>query len=208
MTEPLAAGREAVARVETFIKSLPLDGGLKPLRKSVSGKKLSLMARHIASPFAQLGEYAPLDPTTSFLLINIFGNSTKGLENTAFIDWKIQNGVATCINTQMYVTPQNEHEELAAEVFGFPFIVDGFMVEEEYQRNGVGSFMAALSIATLPRLGASGIMPVNPGGYATENAQSTWRKFGMETGTVPEQPFSLAIVAAHPQVVRSIAEFT
>jgi hypothetical protein len=206
MTEPFVTGRETIARAESFIDSLPLNGTLVPLSKKIAGKGLSLMARHITSPFTALGEYAPSNQYESFLLLNIFGTDVKGSENVGFIDWAVQNRDATCRNIQMYITtPQNRHEELAAEVFGFPFMVDGFMVEEGYERNGVGSFLAALSLATLPRIGASRIMP--PVGYATDNAQSLWKKFGRETGTHPVQPFSLTGAATYPQVVRNIAEF-
>src|SRR5215469_4944785 len=192
MTEPFTADLETLARAEAFIASLPLDGTLVPLGRKVAGKDLSLMARYITSPFSALGKYAPTDTHGSFFLLNIFGNNGNGPENAGFIDWAIQDGVATCSNIQMYITPKSSHEEVAAEVFGHPFMQDGFMVEEGYLRNGIGSFLAALSLVTLSRIGAIGIMPINPGGYATGNAQSTWRKFGIETRTTPKQPFSLA----------------
>lgn len=140
MTEPFAAAHETIACAESFIDSLPLNGTLIPLGKKIAGKSLSLMARHITSPFTALAEYAPSDQSESFLLLNIFGTDVNGSENVGFIDWAIKNDDATCRNMQMYITPRNKHEELAAEVFGFPFIQDGFMVEKGFYRNGIGIF--------------------------------------------------------------------
>lgn len=206
MSEFRQPNLEQIARVESFMTdSLKLDGAIMPLSKIVAGKNLSLMARHITYPFTQLGEYAEFSkPEDALLLLNIFGKEGDSLVNVGFIDWEISSGVALCENLQKFIDPQNPYERLAADEFGFGFMINGFMVGEDFTNAGIGTFLAALSISTLNKLGVQQMLP---GRLVTKDAKPIWKKFGLETPSNPVVPTSIPLLASHSYVTTSIAGF-
>lgn len=202
MVEPGAQNRAEIARIETFLKTSPLDGSVVPLRKQVNGNDLLLTSRHIRYPFTQFGKYASADPNKSFLLFNIFGAFAHEQVPVGFMDWEITNDTAKCAYQQGYVSSNSALEKLAVEAY----MGDnhGFAVEDEFQENGIGNFLIALSLKTLQRID---VPYVNPGKHVTPNSSAQWKKFGIETEYDQDRKFSLPIASAHPHVIRSLAAF-
>jgi hypothetical protein len=204
MTESLVSGIGEVDRVESFIDTLPLDGTIIPLQKGVYGMPLSLMARHVKVPFTSFGDLAThINRDRSFLLFNIFADADDRFVNVGYMDWEISNGSALCEHQQSNIKPQSPLEQTAVNEYEYNFL-QGYHVSEIFRGKGIGDFLIALSLATLPKLSVTSIYP---GANVTEEAIPRWKKFGINTPESPKNPFPLLFATAHPRVKTSIAAF-
>ncbi|RJQ36295.1 GNAT family N-acetyltransferase [Candidatus Microgenomates bacterium] len=181
--------------VSGFIsKATKADGQLIPLKQqSTKGEKLFLMVRK--GDFQSYSGFKK--DMNKILLIDILGELNDNLTAIGHLDCIIEGSNAKGLgNIHSYLPPTNHAQEISNSWNDF---FTGFRVSEEYQQQGIGSFMLATALSILYNLGIK-TMRI---GVLLEPGLATWKRFGVKEKTV----ISIEEMLASQQASQTIARF-
>lgn len=204
---PGEVSKMRVERLEQHIKKA--NGHLYPLRKEISGKKILFSIRHFKRNNLNSDTSLVID---SSLVIDVFSDEEPvGFDPTPIghMDWWISgdhaNGGA---NQHVFLEPnEGDSHEIAAKA-KWEKSRKAFVVDDEFSKNGIGSFLLAVSALALNNLGVKTFYP----GLLLNAGEATYDKFGitlrgegsMESG---QKSIFLEKLNSSSQIEKSLSEF-
>lgn len=202
-------------RVQNFIERVNKQPGeLIPLKKlSPKGEAMWLEVRHypVASKYCDTETYPhAFKRLKDLVLVDVFvpdASFPSGLRSIARRDWFIdQNDSASGGGDMRGALDPTEQRDIDAGRRWRRRGV-GTSVEHDYENAGIGTFMTAISLPFLKKLGVKEvrvrILVKDEDGRSP--IRSLWGKFGVEER---EEPYPIEQLVSHSQVARSIAEFS
>lgn len=204
-SEALSSG----LRVQEFIElSLRNFGKLLPVRKlSPRDEKMFVGLRYFSIPsesFSLKEWYG----ARGMLLIDIIaeddGIKTK-LKPVGRMDLTIErDNQVTIQSSNRNLVISNEKWSALADEYWYaqiPRTDGGIRIDDEYRKSGIGTFITALSLFILDRLGLEEIQVKH---LINDGSVGIWRRFGVIEKT---EPYVIKNILTHPGVNQIIAEF-
>lgn len=206
------------------------DGTLIPLqRRSSQDSMLFIATRYVANPnqeespdaekwFGGWDREAGTGNFSGVVLVDTYAEEEGKIVPIGHMDWWLQGDYANGGgNMHSAAVPRNEHEQLALDNWGGRWGRDGtaFKLEEEYQRQGLGSLMLATSAAVLLTHGVTRFYT----GALLDPAVSTYAHFGINPDDFPrlrhspepdwwkQRNLPIERLAQHPHVDEVIERF-
>lgn len=155
----------------------------------------------------------PMHPMTGVLLVDVYAEQDGAIMPIGHMDWWLHEDYANGGgNMHQAPIPKNESERLASQRWG-GYDYTAFKVEDDYQKQNIGSLMVAASATVLPAIGVRKFYT----GALLEPAVKTYERFGIRNREFPrvdgktlkpfDQHLPIEILSKSPQVNKTISEF-